>query len=351
MMRPANRLSCAIFCRRRCWNSRKPVRCPRPSVWVWRIGCGASSLKKTLPPLAIGRLLAVPGTRRLTCHGRLAGLAFSLAVRDALLSGFQQQSADWKQQVRDFFLEELQATVGAPATASRSAARLLARAETLLIDNFAAGGTDNAVAQKLDELTRILKTEGISSSLLAQLEPLRERLPTNLKRLITARLAPRTAAPDRPPQPVEPPANLARIPAGKFWMGDPSGQVYPDERPPHEVYVSEFFLEKTPVTWALWRQVCDWARDHGYRFGGTGAGQVDDHPVQHVDWHDAVLWCNARSQMEGLEPCYFTARDHAVLVQSGAVDLAADCVRWQANGYRLPTEAEWEKAARGGREG
>jgi hypothetical protein len=64
-----------------------------------------------------------------------------------------------------------------------------------------------------------------------------------------------------------------------------------------------------------------------------------------------VKFCNARSQFEGLLPAYYTTAAQTNIYKSNTVDLTAACVNWTANGYRLPTEAEWEKAARGGATG
>ena len=149
-----------------------------------------------------------------------------------------------------------------------------------------------------------------------------------------------------------PPAGMVLIPAGSFEMGDNFNEGYPDERPVHTVMVSGFYMDKFEVTKELWDEVADWAGDHGYDIRPEdGDGKAPDHPVLYISWYEAVKCANARSEKEGLTPAYYTDSSHSTGYRRGSIDLSIDDVKWDANGYRLATEAEWEKAAHGGLEG
>jgi len=172
----------------------------------------------------------------------------------------------------------------------------------------------------------------------------------------------------------EPVLDMVKVPAGEFVRSEGN----------ETVSVNAFEMARFEMTYAKWKRVADWAVANGYEFDRSGAmgsmywynfSHGPDEPVTDVTWHDAVVWCNALSEMAGRTPAYyedealssvyrkaFMMRDIKIpgpeLVQPSHrySDYARIrrrepyvFARWDVDGYRLPTLAEFEYAMRGGK--
>lgn len=137
------------------------------------------------------------------------------------------------------------------------------------------------------------------------------------------------------------PVGMSFIPGGINTGIDPDSGEYC-------IALDPFCLKATEVTLEEWNRAYQWGLTNGYAFENEGSAKASGHPVQTVNWYDCVKWCNALSEMEERTPCYYLDSTHTQVYKMGQHDVSNSWVNWQANGYRLPTEDEWEYACRGG---
>jgi len=120
------------------------------------------------------------------------------------------------------------------------------------------------------------------------------------------------------------------VKGGTFKMGNTFGEdAFEDEFPVHSVTLSNYYIGTYEVIQTEWVAVMG---------SNPSSFKADNKPVENISWFDAVTFCNKLSTREGLTPCYTIGRNNNVTCN------------WTANGYRMPSEAEWEFAARGGLE-
>lgn len=171
----------------------------------------------------------------------------------------------------------------------------------------------------------------------------------------------KSSGPEVPtPVPTAAYSDFISVPAGTFAQND-GGSSFSHT-------ITAFSIGKHEITYEIWYETLQWAASNGYVFGNAGReGDTGTdgaaptaakyQPVVNINWRDAMIWCNAHSQKNGKTPVYFSDAGFTIPLKNStdgsygaSIDTASGSfdtpyVNWSSNGYRLPTEGEWQYAA------
>lgn len=135
--------------------------------------------------------------------------------------------------------------------------------------------------------------------------------------------------------------NMVKVEGGRFWMGDDEGE-YSWEKPAHKIELDTFWIAQTQVKQALWEEIM---QKNPSRYKGR------NRPVETINWYNCIEFCNSLSEKLGYDLAYELDKYRKDPNNLSYLDDLKYWVRLipGSNGFRMPTEAEWEFTAQGGK--